>query len=66
MDLKGAALFAAVACMLNTAGLVINYGTLFISRAFHPNIQFFVLAFTSILTYVALSIFFFTLYGKQN
>jgi hypothetical protein len=66
MDLKSATLFAGVACMLNTAGLAVNYGSLFVmNRGFHPTPTFFIIMFTSILSFVALSIFFFTFYGKQ-
>lgn len=67
MDTKGAALFAGIACMLNTAGLVVNYGSIFVmNRSFHPTPTFFIIMFTSILSFVALSLFFFTFYGKRN
>jgi len=52
--------------MLNTAGLVVNYGSFFVvNHNFHPTPTFFIIMFTSILSFVALSLFFFTLYGKQ-
>jgi len=67
MDLKAAALFAGIASLLNTAGLVVNYGSIFVlNRGFHPTAPFFIIMFTSILSFVALAIFFFTFYGKQN
>ena len=67
MDLKSATLFAGVACLLNTVGVVVNYGSLFVlNRGFHPTVPFFIVMFTSILTFVALAVFFFTFYGKQN
>lgn len=66
MDLKGAAFFAGIASLLNTIGLLVNYGSLFLARGFHPTVPMLIGLFTSILMYVALAIFFFTMYGKQN
>ena len=66
MDLKSATLFAGIASMLNTAGLAVNYGSIFVlNRSFHPTVPFFIIMFTSILSFVALAIFFFTFYSKQ-
>ena len=67
MDLKSATLFAGIASLLNTVGLVINYGSLFVMNPnFHPTIPFMILMFTSVLTFIGLAIFFFTFLSRQN
>ena len=66
MDLKTATLFAGIATLLNIVGLVVNYGSLFMLRSFQPTIPFLVLMFTSILTDIGLTIFFFSFFSKQN
>ena len=67
MDLKTATLFAGIASLLNTVGLVVNYGSIFVlNRNFHPTIPFMILMFTSVLTFIGLSMFFFAFLSRQN
>jgi hypothetical protein len=66
MNIKAVTLFAAIASALAAIGFVYNDVSVLMIPKIHIQAGFAVEMFTELLLSIALAIFFFTLYGKQQ